>query len=466
MSIIPQNNATIQEVNSTIFHFFKEFKLGNLLRKCNASKEKGIPVMEIFRYLLSVAFSDRSMYMQFQTDDFKEAFSKNTVYRFLNNAKINWNRFIRLLSASVINQFLRKLTSDERENVFIIDDSLYSKTGYKKTELVSKVFDHVTMTYKKGFRLLSLGWSDGNSFIPVDFSLLASSKASNILGVVKNVDKRSIAGKIRKQAQEKATDVMASMLKSAQVAGHCAKYVLFDSWFSSPKCLVNVKEKCGLDSIAMIKISSKIHYEFDGKRLNIKQLYTQNKKRRGRSKYLLSIIVNVTSKDESGNIHSIPAKIVCVRNKVNRKDWLAIICTNPDLLEEEIIRIYGKRWQIEVFFKTCKSHLNLCNECHSLSYDAMTAHTAIVFARYIMLSLEQRKNSDDRTICEIFYQLVNELQDITFCESFKIIIAAMLTSIKELLQITNEQLEELTNKFMNGLPAHFQKSLQYLQFVA
>lgn len=89
----------------------------------------------------------------------------------------------------------------------------------------------------------------------------------------------------------------------------------------------------------------------------------------------------------------------------------AFICTNPDLSEEEIIRIYGKRWQIEVFFKTCKSYLNLVGECHSLSYDALTAHVAIVFARYMMLALEQRKDQDHRTHGEIFFFLIDELPD-------------------------------------------------------
>jgi hypothetical protein len=40
--------------------------------------------------------------------------------------------------------------------------------------------------------------------------------------------------------------------------------------------------------------------------------------------------------------------------------------------ENEIIRIYGKRWDIEVFFKTCKSFLKLGTEYHGLSYDALT----------------------------------------------------------------------------------------------
>ena len=70
-----------------------------------------------------------------------------------------------------------------------------------------------------------------------------------------------------------------------------------------------------------------------------------------------------------GKDEKIPAKVVFVRNKNNKKDWIAFICTNPDLSEEEIIRIYGKRWQIEVFFKTCKSYLNLISECHCPAHD-------------------------------------------------------------------------------------------------
>ena len=120
----------------------------------------------------------------------------------------------------------------------------------------------------------------------------------------------------------------------------------------------------------------------------------------------------------SGKENPFPAKIVCVRNKANRKDWLAFLCTDPALCEEEIIRIYGKRWQIEVFFKTCKSMLNLIGECHSLSYDALTAHTAIVFTRYMLLALEQRQNEDQRTLGELFFFLVDEMAILPFQDLF------------------------------------------------
>ena len=73
----------------------------------------------------------------------------------------------------------------------------------------------------------------------------------------------------------------------------------------------------------------------------------------------------------------IPAKVVYVRNRHKRKEYLCLISTDGDLDEDEIIRIYGKRWDIKVFFKVCKSYLNLSKECRSMSYDAMTAHTAV-----------------------------------------------------------------------------------------
>ncbi|WP_414626549.1 transposase [Lactobacillus delbrueckii] len=104
--------------------------------------------------------------------------------------------------------------------------------------------------------------------------------------------------------------------------------------------------------------------------------------------------------------------MVCVRNRSNRKDWIALSCTDMTIDENEIIRIYGKRWDIEVFFKTCKSFLKLGTEYHGQSYDALTAHTAFVFLRYMFMSVEKRDDEDDRTIGELFSTLSQVLSTI------------------------------------------------------
>ena len=450
ISILPQDQSG-QELFNAISSFFCTFGIGNLLRKCNAQKEKGVPILDIFKYKLCNVFSDRSMYMQQKTGSFRESFSKNTFYRFLNSPKTNWLRFTTLLSKKMVDK-VEPLTDKDRVNAFIVDDSLFERTSCKKTELGSRVFDHTSMKYRKGYRLMTLGWTDGNTFLPVNSCLLASSKESNLIGPARQFDGRSLAAKRRRLAQTKGTDVMIELLRSALSVGHTADYVLFDTWFSNPAQLIAV-EALGLDSIAMIKKSSRIHYEYEGEELSIKKIFGVCKKRRGRSKYLLSVNVMV-GKDEK-----IPAKIVCVRNKKNKKDWIAFICTNPELSEEEIIRIYGKRWQIEVFFKTCKSYLNLISECHSLTYDALTAHVAIVFTRYLMIAMEQRRNEDNRTLGEIFYFFTDELKDITFGESFQIIIIAMIDSVCAIFRPTEEQLALFIEMFVGRLPEYIRNSL-------
>lgn len=136
-----------------------------------------------------------------------------------------------------------------------MDDSLFDRSRSKNTELLAKVFDHCPMKFKKGYRMLTLGWSDGNSFIPVDYCLLSAAGDKNLLCNAKSYDGRSLAGKRRRQSRRKATDVMMELIASAQAAGITAKYVLFDSWFSSPKAILALKKERGLDTVAMVKKS-------------------------------------------------------------------------------------------------------------------------------------------------------------------------------------------------------------------
>ena len=80
-----------------------------------------------------------------------------------------------------------------------------------------------------------------------------------------------------------------------------------------------------------------------------------------RSKYLLSVEAAVRKGEAS-----IPVRLFFVRNHNNRKDWLVLVTTDMSFTEEGVIRIYGKRWGIEVFFKVCKNYLRLAKDCRAL----------------------------------------------------------------------------------------------------
>ena len=251
------------------FPFFSKHHVGKLLARCNGMKEKGVSPVSLLRYKLSNIFVGRSMYMQQHTGSFKEDFSKNTFYRFFNSVKTNWLRFTSLLATDIVNNNLKELTDDKRKNVFIIDDSLFNRTSCKKTELWSNVFDHTDMHFKKGFRMLTLSCSDGNTLIPVNRCLLASTKNTNIIGPVKHFDNRTLAGKRPKLARTKVPEAMMTLLDTVLSARLNADYVLFDSWFSNPAQITAIHSK-GMDVIAMIKKSSRIKYSHCGEQLNIK----------------------------------------------------------------------------------------------------------------------------------------------------------------------------------------------------
>jgi hypothetical protein len=85
----------------------------------------------------------------------------------------------------------------------------------------------------------------------------------------------------------------------------CAEYVLFDTWLSNLTQLVIVK-KLGFYSIAMVKKSSRVYYEYKGKSLSIKKIFEICNKRHVHNKYLLSVDAMV------GKNEKIPVKTVCV----------------------------------------------------------------------------------------------------------------------------------------------------------
>ena len=251
-------------------------------------------------------------------------------------------------------------------------------------------------------------------------------------------------------------DVVPLLLKDTLKAGISAKYVLFDSWYCIPK-LIHELKSMKLHTVAMAKRGNK-KYLCNGRRMNCKEIFAANKKRRGHSKYLLSVDVQLPyqpdkkkGEKEKPEEILIPVRLVFVRNRNKRNEYLLLLSTDLSLTEEEIIQLYGKRWDIEVFFKTCKSVLKLTGECHSISYDAMCAHTAIVFARYMLLALEARKEQDPRTAGPIFCLISDEISDVTYQQTFELLQQIWTNLLRE-LKLPEQQIAALFEGLKASLP--------------
>ena len=454
MNIVPHLHHSSEILSTKTSHFLEEFHVGKILKSCNAYKVRGFSVKDVFQVAFENAFSSKSFFQKEKEASASIPFAKDTFYRFMNSHSINWRRFTLQLASAVI-QKIAPLTAEERRNVLIVDDSLFSRARSTKVELLARVFDHAEGKHTKGFRMLTLGWSDGNSFLPLNHCLLSSTKRRNrIQEASRDVDARSNGGKQRKLAQTKAPTVVQELLKEAKAAEIPARYVLFDTWFCSPASMIQIKE-LGYDVVAMLKRTEKIHFQYQGRGQSAPAIFRAAKKRRGRSAYLFSVEVEAR-KDEK----TIPVKLVFVRNRNKPQDYLILASTDVTLSEEEIIQTYGKRWNIEVFFKMCKTFLKLGKESRSISYDALTAHVSIVFARYMMLSLEQRRNVDKRSIGELFFLAYDELQDLRYIDALHLILKMLVDVIKQRTIFMEKELDDMLNSFLENLPILWHKCLK------
>ena len=179
------------------------------------------------------------------------------------------------------------LTRADRINVLTLDDSIYHRARSKKVELLARLYERAKKEFSYGFRMLTLCWSDGNTLLPVNHTLLFTENAKNLLREASSkADARSNGGKQRKLARQKATKVMLQLLQEAKAAAIPARHVLFDTWFCSPASLLKI-HGLGYEVAAMAKNTENIHYLHQGCLQDVKTIYKQHRKRRGLSKYLL-----------------------------------------------------------------------------------------------------------------------------------------------------------------------------------
>lgn len=402
-----------------IGRFFTQFNLGRLASKCGIRKTKGVKPTTLLMTLVTLPFLGQNLFRAIANNKSCQ-FGKDAVYDFLASPGFSWRRLL-LMVALKATLIIDALTGKERETVLILDDTSVERPRAKKVELLARIFDHCENRFLKGFRMLTLAWSDGATLIPLDFAFLSSTDPCNrYQGVTKSLDRRSCGAMRRREAVTKSTALLEPMLRRALQAGVKARFLLMDSWFGMPAIISALSPL--IPVICMVKRTPKVLYGHLGKRRTLDGIYRELKKRRGRAKILASTIVTMNDGTD--------ARIVFVRNRC-KSDWLALLCTDTTLPEAEVVRIYGKRWDIEVFFRTAKQFLQLEKGSQARDFDSLIAHSTIVLLRYVFLTLEQRRHEDPRTLGLLFHACCEEMRDVTYVESLKRIVELAFTDIAQ-----------------------------------
>ena len=226
------------DTKNIISAFIHLIGLGRLSKRINFKRHSTIPLTAVITWLFEAIFSRRSLYRAQPS----RWFSSRTARNILNDGRINWQKLLCLVAIKMI-LILTPFIDQRRRLALIVDDTLIERAYSTKTELLAKIYDHDQHRYSTGYRNLTIGWSDGNTFLPVNCALMSTRKKTNLVGSKSSItDQRTIAGQRRSQAQRKMNEVVLELISQALRLGVTAKYVLFDSWYSSPQMFWHLKE--------------------------------------------------------------------------------------------------------------------------------------------------------------------------------------------------------------------------------
>ena len=440
--------------------FRKTVALRETLARCCRHKQQGFPLFEIFCTLFVLVFRQRNLWRCSNGEKDTLPFERDTAYRFLNSPRHNWRAFLARLARKAI-AFIVPLTAQEERRIFVVDDSLYNKNRSKKLELLSIVHDHVAKKFVRGFRLLTLAFTDGVSLIPLDFALLGSKKI--LCEANPDIDGRTYGAGRRAEAVREAPEVLLSMVDHHRSLIRKGSHIVFDSWFCCPSL---IRELVGRElhvTGRLKKNDTRYLFRRNGKDslVTLELLYAKlsriprpvRERQRKENTDIVGGLCVALPPDTKGK--TVPVRIVFLRNKSSRdpQEWLAILTTDLELSEEDVVRMYAKRWKIEEFFKVAKSLLKLECEFQGRSYDMLIAHTTLVCARYMFLELERRRTLDVRTCGELFYHCCDELPDLKLREAVLRIFHAVETFLTKFFSDRKEALEACLEYFTAALPA-------------
>lgn len=228
----------------------------------------------------------------------------------------------------------------EREDaVLIFDDTIQEKPWTDENDIMCWHYDHSLGRSVRGINLLNCLYHSGGVSIPVGFEIINKP--------ILYCDLKT--QKVKRKSELSKNQLMRYLLTTAinnQLKFSC---VLMDSWFSSKENLIFIKRKHHKDFICALKAN---------------RLAARSKKDRENGRF--SRIDELDLQDETAvkvwlKGISFPVLLVCkiFINKNGSSGKLYLACSDLNVDGPNIVAIYKKRWNVEVFHKSLKQNAAL-----------------------------------------------------------------------------------------------------------
>ena len=412
-----------EQKNDFVLQYLKPLLHSGLGKILKGIKSKGFSPMAIIGFLALLPFLGLTTIGSIWSSPYACLMNakKDVLYRLKNNGYIPWRKLL----YSIIRRFLKLTTqsdgsidiSPKKPRCLIFDDSDLKKTG-TSIEGVSKIWSHVQHGHVLGFKLLTLGFFDGISFVAIDFSLHREQgkRLINRFGLkLKELKKQFVKKRLKEQAgqqryleldEQKTQTIQKMIIQAIKELRTKVDFVLCDSWFFS-ESLLRIVLKKGMDLVCGVKMG-KITFVYGGKSYSPKALVQVTIRESKYSKKLKAHYISL-----SVSYKGVPFRLFFVRYGQQKK-WRIIINTNPRMSFIQTMEVYQIRWSIEVFFKEMKQYLGL-EKCQSRDFDAHIAHVTLAIILHTALTLKKRVDAH-QTMGQIFREVKSDMLEMTIAQ--------------------------------------------------
>ena len=252
--------------------------------------------------------------------------------------------------------------SMEREGgVLIFDDTIQEMPHTDENELICWPFDHSKNRSVKGFNLLNGLYHAGDVSVPVAYELVRKPIA--------------FCDVQTRQIKRKSTVTKNQMLRVCLQNRLLYRYALADSWFSAKENPTFIRQDVKKHFIVALKSKWAV-------------ALSKEDKVHGRFVRIDTLPWSASTPLQV-RIKRLDFPVLLHRQVFTNKDdstgTLYRACSNLDLHADALETIYQKRWKVEVFHKTLKSHTALAK---SPTKRVRTQSNQVFMALYAAFSLE------------------------------------------------------------------------------
>ena len=407
------SQAKLEEISiSKINNLFTIFKVHSLLSRAMILKRNGLQTIEMF-YLFILLIFEKSKSVYSGLEALKVQRYETTLNNFLNNPRYNWRK----LQLYIAKLYSNKYPPEKgKPRILIIDDTSKKKTG-KLVEFISWFYDHSDGSYYRGYQTVIMAWSNFKTCIPIDFVIKTGKKPCE--GTKRsNYDKTSHTYKRYLESQLTKTEISIHMIKRAMKHRIEFDYVLWDSWYNSSVAYGFIFDRLVPHQkhlITMVKLGGE-KYWYNEQECNVKEICNSIKKWKKHPSSEIkfkSVMVEIIDKSDPDRTRMGRVKMCFYKFPGQKKNkYKAIICTNTELTELEILELYTQRWQIEVVIKDLKQYFGY-NQSMSSKYAPQIADLTIRCICYIMIC-SLREKDPKRSMYQIVIEINNDFVDHCF----------------------------------------------------